>query len=259
MNPKRHSLEILMVLGLFFILSPLIVNFILYSLIPQSGSPWHSDFVPSLDTYVSSNDSMDHSSETTIKVGKYSAGGVQVTEIGLLWLMMAPPPGPVGTLTDIILYLHCTELTQAGIVRIHRLQHNESWTIDSATLNYTNMPSYDSDYFASLQVDSEGMYSVDLLSEGGFSDYSVGGIAVIAEPGVHIAFFASECEDESDRPLVRLSGEGSISYESDPLSLALISYTNPLSLIPVGIGIALFGYLVLIKLKSKSRESVTPF
>jgi hypothetical protein len=183
----------------------------------------------------------------------------QVIEIGLFWLMMAPPPGPVGSLTEMMLHLYCTDVTHAGPVRIHKLQNNDSWTIDVDTLNYTNMPTYDNDYFAIFEVTSEGMYTIDLLVDGGFSGYTIGGIAVIVDSGVRLTFSASEFEDESRRPLVRLSGESSVTVQFSLVEYAFLGYLNPILWIPLGIGIALLSHIALKRIKTRPQSAKAPF
>lgn len=259
MAQKQNLSKALTAIGLLFIFLPLFFCYTLYPYIQSIPTPWHSDLVPSVDTYVSSNDSLDHSSEPTFKVGRYSNNGTQIIEIGLLWLTMAPPPGPSGSLMDITLDLHSTYVGHPGFIRIHRLQENESWNVDLFTLNYTNMPTYDIEYFAFIVVDSEEMYTIDLLVMGGFNGYSVGGIAVIADPGVYVEFSTSEYEEESARPLVRLSGEKSSDITYNPLEQPWICYSNPLSWVPMGVSIALFGYIVWIRYKSKSSKTTVPF
>lgn len=256
MSTTDNSSRVLPTIGLLLILLPFIFGFTFSFILPRTPTPWHADMGPSLDTYVSSNDTIDHSFEHTIIVGRYSANGTQTTEIGLIWLTMAPPPGPAGSLTAITLYIHCTEVLQAGIIRIHKLQNSDSWDVDTSTLNFTNMPAYDSEEFASLNIGSEGVYNIDLLAVGGFTGYSTGGIALIANIGSHVIFTASESGEESHRPYVRLSGE-SDSFGFSPLGQALVSYLNPISWIPFGVGIVLLAYFGYLRFKSKSLETTT--
>ena len=230
--------------GLLLILSPMIFCFVFFSLMHPNPPSWRSDQTTMyIDTYVSSNDSIDHSSDTNINVSTVSNEGELSSAIGFIWFQIAVPTGFVGDLTDVELILHCSEIIHAGSVEIHKVQNEEIWnaySTDLSDLNYSSMPSFNETPFSSIDVKSIGSYSISLHNEGGFYPYDCGGIALIAESGVSVLFSSKESNDESKRPLISQYGEG-WGY-INPILNPWICYYLPFSILPLIFGCILIGY-----------------
>ena len=202
------------------------------------------------DTFVSSLEPGEHSTDSLIRVSNYTDDGNETIEIAYFKFDYTPWPSS-GEVVAVYFSFCCEEVISGGLVRFHAMETENPWspfTTDFENITYANMPPYYTTPFATTTVMTNGTYTVILsLSSGPAEDLrSVVGFAVTSEQEVRLLLDSSEAFVESRRPRM-------IVYVTSANSLYLVP-GNPLLLVPV-----LAAVILLKVLYQKVRAQKTAF
>ncbi len=184
------------------------------------------------DTFVSSLELGEHSTDSLIRVSNYTDDSNETIEIAYFKFDYVPWPGG-GEVVAAYFSFCCEEVISEGLVRFHTLETEDPWnpfTTDFENITYANMPPYHTTPFATTTVMTNRTYTVSLSMPGGPAEdlHSVVGFAVTSEQEVRLLLDSSEASVESCRPRM-------IVYVTFGLMVKnpWIYYGNPLFLVPV--------------------------
>jgi len=145
----------------------------------------------STDTFVSTDDDIDHSSEAIIRISNVSDGENETIEMALFEFELYPPPAG-SYLADLVFEFDCLEVLTEGTLRFYKcdsvgLQPN---------LTIANMPYCDSLPFTNITITQNGTYTVSLHEEGGFSGWTAPPwlFAIAADRNTQIIIHSLEAE-----------------------------------------------------------------
>jgi hypothetical protein len=189
------------------------------------------------DTFVSSNNSQDHSQYQLLRVSNYSEDSESIFEVGFFKFVYVPPPAG-GRLVDAHFIFHCS-VVSSGQIELHIVDSNGLWSThetDLDNLTYSTMPPYESVPFAALVVNSNGTYSIRIFRQGGIEQgdfIGIVGLAITAQQGTQILIDSFEGAVE-DRPKLTMTSTVGILVRNP-----FLYYLNPFLIIPVAAGIIL--------------------
>jgi hypothetical protein len=188
-------------LVIILLLAPLFFGLYFTILSPPRG---RADY-DGVDTYVSSTDSNDHSSESFVRISNISTGGNVTFEIAYLGFDYMPAPAG-GPFTEIYLNFYCSNVESGGTIRLHAIDPDDPWAKfepDFTNMTYENRPLYEAIPFLDQGIQTNESYSImipfDEYQDWNFLSGFVG-IAITAEPGVRLTLDSFESVIESRRP-----------------------------------------------------------
>jgi hypothetical protein len=149
------------------------------------------DIEISADTFVSTADDIDHSTETTIRVSNISDGENETIEIAFFeFEMVIPPAGSY--LADLVFEFYCEAVPEEGFLRFHMC---DSFELGS-NVTYGSMPVFNQTPFTDLSITQNGTYSISLHQEGGYTDWFdyPGLFAITADRNTQIIIHSSDAE-----------------------------------------------------------------
>ncbi len=202
------------------------------------------------DTFVSTVDSLDHSSDLTIRVSNITSGSNEGISIAFIEFELAPPPAG-SYLADLVLQLNCTKVVSGGSISFykcasHMLEEN---------ITYDDHPSYDPEPFATTTIIQNGTISTSLRTPNGYTDWGTGGnevLAITAGNGTDVSFYSPEAGTSFGSRMILYSPVG-IPLPENPLFF----YQIPLSWIPVTIGFAFVGVVCYESVRSPREVKST--
>jgi len=210
------------------------------------------------DTFVSSLDSSEHSTDPIIRISNYTDNGHETVEIGFFEFDYGPWPGG-GSIIDVYFSFSCGEVLSGGLVLFHTIENKYLWSpfvTDLANLTYASMPSYHSTPFTTTDVAANGTYTIKLSSPGGPSENHLSAVVAVivvitVEQGVRLLLDSFESSVESRRPRM-------IVYQTIGLMIRnpLVYYLHPLSLVPV-LAAAILSKVLYQKVRAR-KTAFTP-
>jgi hypothetical protein len=204
-----------------------------------------------VDTYVSSTDSNDHSSDSLVRISNISTGDDVTVDIAFIGFKYMPHPGG-GPITDIYLNFYCNSVQPGGIIGLHIVNQNDPWAdydTDFSNMTYEDRPMYEPTPFLEQVILTNGSYSIrfpfdeyqewDLLN-----DFL--GIAITAEPGVRLKLDSFESVIDLRRPKLIVYDISGIAVRNP-----WIYYSHPIFL-----WMPLLGVFIVAIAYERKRESI---
>ncbi len=195
------------------------------------------------DTFVSTADDIDHSSESSLRISNVSEGGNNILEIAYLQFSLIPPPAG-SYLADLTLEFHCTVIS-GGSINFHKCTQE---AIESNTI-FENRPIYNTTPFTSIIVESDGFYIVQLYVDGGYTDYidaaPSGILAITAELDTEVVLDSLESDLEPSMTLYSPFG-----LWINPAENPFICYFSITSLVIVSFSLILIALVLYKSVKS---------
>ncbi|MHA2163967.1 MAG: hypothetical protein ACXABF_16245 [Candidatus Thorarchaeota archaeon] len=240
----------LLVIAVLLFLSPAIGSSIYYSLTPPPTPPMGQADVAILeDTFVTTLDNLDHSSESLIRVSNLSNSESDIEEIAYLSFEFTIPPGG-SYLANLTLDLHIAEVVSGGKISLHKVLQESLGT----NISYDNRPSFDPEPFNSVTISQNGTYTIQLYTEGGYLEWLDTRpeilLAITVERGTEINIHSSEA-DPALSPLITLYTPFGLWI--NPAEHPELWYILPFGMIPV---IAAFVLLCIVSWKSVPSSQV---
>ncbi len=188
------------------------------------------------DTFVSTTDSLDHSSDLAIRVCNITSGNNEVISITFIeFELVIPPAGSY--LADLVLQLAFTEVLSGGSISFHKCA---SYVLEE-NVTYDDHPSYDIEPFANTTITQNGNVSISLHTRNGYTDWDGGGptvFAITASEDTDVRFYSMEA-NSSWEPRMTLYSPVGIPRIENPF----VFYLWPLSWVPVTVGFVLMGLM----------------
>lgn len=206
------------------------------------------------DTFVSSLEPGEHSTDPIIRISNYTDNGHETVEIGFFEFYYVVIPG-TGPGVDGYFSFFCSEVLSGGLVLFHTIENESLWSpfvTNLENLTYASMPSYHSTPFTTTDVAANGTHTVKLSSPGGPAENrfsTVVMVVITAEQGVRLLLDSFESSVESRQPRM------TVYHTTDiwPRNF-LLYYLHPLSLVAV-----LAAAILLKTLYQKIRAKKTAF
>ena len=225
MMVKQDSIVTLgaVVLAIMLIFTPYFVGLYAINLAPPTGMRE----IMGVDTYVSSEDSVDHSNETLVSISNVATGDNASIEIAIFGFEYLPG----GSIFEVYLNFYCNNVKSGGTINLHTVNpDNPLAFFDSyfTNLTYEDMPVYNSTPFIEHDIQTNGSYSIKIpFDEYRGWNFLSGflGIAVTAEPGVQLTWDSFESPMESQKPRL-------VTYETVGIAIRnpWLYYMNPILL-----------------------------
>jgi hypothetical protein len=154
------------------------------------------------DTFVTTLDNLDHSSESIISVSNLSNDGNDILKIAYLSFELTIPPAG-SYLANLTLDLHIAEVVSVGNISLHKILQESLGT----NITYENRPPYDPVPFNTIAITQNGSYTIQLYTEGGYLEWLDTRpeilLAITVERGTEINIHSSEA-DPALSPLITL-------------------------------------------------------
>ncbi|MFW9863163.1 MAG: hypothetical protein ACFFET_12810 [Candidatus Thorarchaeota archaeon] len=204
-----------------------------YRLYPQAPAMGRANVEILADTFVSTEDDTDHSSEAIIRISNASDGENETLEIAFFEFELYPPPA-TSYLADLVFEFDCSEVPMGGILRFHKC---ESVTLES-NVTFHSRPEYNPVPFTNVTITQNGTYTVSLHEEGGYTDWSVqfGLFAIVADGDAQIIIHSSDAEPRFQPQMELFSPLG---LWINPAENPQLCYAHPLAWVSVSAAIVL--------------------
>jgi hypothetical protein len=179
------------VIAVILLLLPALWCSVYYALFPPTPPMGQANVEISEDSFFSTADDIDHSTEVTIRVSNFSDSGNETIEIAFFEFELTIPPAG-SYLSDLVFEFNCAEVLMEGALRFHKC---ESVRLQS-NLTFDTLPEYDPLPFTSITITQNGTYTVSLHEEGGYTDWAgyPGLFAIVADMGTQIIIHSTEAE-----------------------------------------------------------------
>ncbi|MFW9887759.1 MAG: hypothetical protein ACFFER_06230 [Candidatus Thorarchaeota archaeon] len=194
-----------MTIAAILILLPAIWFGIIYALFPPTPPMSRANVEISGDSFFSTADDVDHSTETIIRISNFTVGGNETIEIAFFEFELIPPPAG-SYLADLVFEFDCTEVLMDGTLKFHKC---ESARLES-NMTFDTSPEYDPVPFTSITITQNGTYTVSLHEEGGYTDWAgyPGLFAIVADGNTQITIHSIEAELEFQPKMTLFSPVG---------------------------------------------------
>jgi hypothetical protein len=180
-------------IGVILLFLPAIWFGVIYALFPPTPPMGRANVEISEDTFFSTTDDVDHSTELIVRFSNFSASGNETIEIAFFEFELYPPPAG-SYLADLVFEFDCAEVLMQGTLRFHKC---ESGRLES-NMTFDTSPEYDPIPFTSITITQNGTYSVSLHEEGGYTDYASypGLFAIVSDRDTQVIIHSTESEAE---------------------------------------------------------------
>ncbi len=208
------------------------------------------------DTFVSSLEPGEHSTDSILRISNYTDNGHETVEIGFFEFYLVMVVGS-GYPVDAYFSFYCSEVLSGGLVLFHTIENESLWrpfVTNLENLTYASMPSYHSTPFTTTDVAANGTYTVKLSSPSGPAENRISSITMVvitAEQGVQLLLDSFESSVESRRPRM-------IVYSTIGVTIlnSLLYYQHPLSLVPL-LAAAILSMVLYQKVRAR-KTAFTP-
>jgi len=163
-DSKAIQIVTLLVIALLLFAPIFFGLYIIYENPPLSRAEYGGE-----DTFVSSLEPGEHSTDPIIRISNYTDSGHETIEIGIFEFYHLIPPG-TSPAVDVYFSFSCSEVLSGGLVLFHTIENMSLWSpfvTNLENLTYASMPSYHSTPFTTTDVAANGTYTVKLSSPGG--------------------------------------------------------------------------------------------
>ncbi|MHA2386381.1 MAG: hypothetical protein ACXAEE_09255 [Candidatus Thorarchaeota archaeon] len=198
------------------------------------------------DTFVSTEDDIDYSTETIIRVSNISDGEDETIEIAFIEFEMTIPPAG-SYLADLVFEFHCTEVPVEGFLRFHKC---DSFRLES-NVTYENMPEFDPLPFTNITLTQNSTYTISLHEEGGYIHWlsHSGLFAITADRGTQITIHSSDAEPRFQPQIDFYTPFG---LWINPAEYPQLCYAHPLAWISVLSAVVLLSLMCVKSLKLRN-------
>ncbi len=200
---------------------------VIYALFPPAPPMGQANVEISADSFFSTADDANHSTEPINRVSNFSASGNETIEIAFFEFELYPPPAG-SYLADLVFDFDCAEVLMEGILRFHKC---ESVRLES-NMTFDTAPEYDPLPFTSITITQNGTYTVSLHEEGGYTDWPVqlGLFAIVADIDTQVIIHSSEAEPRFQPQMTLFSPVG---IWINPAEHPQLWYLHPLAWVSV--------------------------